>query len=499
MKNRVAVLHGINLDALDRRPAQHYGGLTFTQLEQRIGGFAHELGLEVVFFQSNFEGAFVEELHRSPDYADGLLLNPGAWTHYAWALRDAVEIAGLPAIEVHLSDVDAREAWRHVSVLEDVRAGKVSGKGLDGYREALGDVEGDLRVSRADRVAGRLKDVDALLVTEPANLRYVTGFTGSNGFAVVGPQMRRFVTDFRYVEQAKVEVPDFDREQGPQELLAARLRTVWTGSSGSGSTRATCRCARTSASVSCCRRTSSSSPRRASSRRSARSRSRGRSCASARPPRWSTRSTPGCSSSGWSARPSATSRSRSSTRCACAARRGRRSTRSSPRASTARCRTRRPRDVAIAPDTLVTLDIGAVLDGYCSDCTRTWATGDSVPDELVEIYALTLRAQVTSLDAVRPGPLGREIDAIARDIIDAAGHAEHFGHGLGHGVGLVTHEAPRLARSGSEPLVAGNVVTVEPGVYLPGVGGVRIEDLVVVTETGRDVLSKTTKELLTVE
>ena len=137
MKNRVAVLHGINLDALDRRPAQHYGGLTFTQLEQRIGGFAHELGLEVVFFQSNFEGAFVEELHRSVDYADGLLLNPGAWTHYAWALRDAVEIAGLPAIEVHLSDVDAREAWRHVSVLEDVRAGKVAGRGPDGYREAL--------------------------------------------------------------------------------------------------------------------------------------------------------------------------------------------------------------------------------------------------------------------------------------------------------------------------------------------------------------------------
>ena len=100
---------------------------------------------------------------------------------------------------------------------------------------------------------------------------------------------------------------------------------------------------------------------------------------------------------------------------------------------------------------------------------------------------------------MRPGPLGREIDAIARDIIDAAGHGEHFGHGLGHGVGLVTHEAPRLARSGTTPLVAGNVVTVEPGVYLPGVGGVRIEDLVVVTETGRDVLSKTTKELLTVE
>jgi 3-dehydroquinate dehydratase-2 len=137
MRNRVAVLHGINLDALDRRPAQHYGGLTFTQLEQRIGTFARELGLEAIFFQSNHEGEFVEELHRAPDYADGLLLNPGAWTHYAWSIRDAVEIAGLPTVEVHLSDVDAREPFRHVSVLEDVRIGRVSGKGPDGYRDAL--------------------------------------------------------------------------------------------------------------------------------------------------------------------------------------------------------------------------------------------------------------------------------------------------------------------------------------------------------------------------
>ena len=157
-----------------------------------------------------------------------------------------------------------------------------------------------------------------------------------------------------------------------------------------------------------------------------------------------------------------------------------------------------PREVAIPRDTLVTIDIGAVLDGYCSDCTRTWATGD-LSDELAEAYALVLRAQVTALDAVRPGPLGKEIDAIAREIITAAGHGEHFGHGLGHGVGLVTHEAPRLARTGEAALEAGNVVTVEPGVYLPGVGGVRIEDLVVVTETGRNVLSKTTKELLAVE
>jgi Xaa-Pro aminopeptidase len=158
----------------------------------------------------------------------------------------------------------------------------------------------------------------------------------------------------------------------------------------------------------------------------------------------------------------------------------------------------RPRDVAIPQDTLVTIDIGAVVDGYCSDCTRTWATG-SLPDELESAYALVLRAQVASMYAVRPGPTGRELDAVARDMIVAAGHGDHFGHGLGHGVGLVPHEAPRLARTSEARLEAGHVVTVEPGVYLPGVGGVRIEDLVVVTEAGCDVLSHTTKELLSVD
>ena len=137
IRTRVAVLHGVNLDALDRRPAEHYGGLTFMQLEQRIERFGHDLGLEVTFFQSNHEGQFVEELHKTPDYADALLLNPGAWTHYSWAVRDAVEIAGLPAVEVHLSDVEHREPFRQVSVLEGVRIARVAGRGVEGYRDAL--------------------------------------------------------------------------------------------------------------------------------------------------------------------------------------------------------------------------------------------------------------------------------------------------------------------------------------------------------------------------
>jgi 3-dehydroquinate dehydratase-2 len=144
VRNRIAVLHGVNLDALDRRPAEHYGGLTFARLEYRIEQFAKELGLEARFFHTNHEGEYVEELHKSSDYADALLLNPGAWTHYAWSIRDAVELTRLPAVEVHLSDVKHREAWRAVSVLEDVCIASVSGQGVDGYRAALEALKGAL-------------------------------------------------------------------------------------------------------------------------------------------------------------------------------------------------------------------------------------------------------------------------------------------------------------------------------------------------------------------
>ncbi|HEX9480927.1 MAG TPA: Xaa-Pro peptidase family protein [Solirubrobacteraceae bacterium] len=155
-----------------------------------------------------------------------------------------------------------------------------------------------------------------------------------------------------------------------------------------------------------------------------------------------------------------------------------------------------PRDVEIAPDVLVTIDWGAMLDGYCSDCTRTYATGEGIGEQPREIYALVLEAQLAGLAAVQSGPNGREVDAAARDVIDRAGQGENFGHGLGHGVGLEVHEGPRLSRTaGDEPLEDGNVVTVEPGVYLPGRLGVRIEDLTVVRDGGRDVLTGLSKDL----
>jgi 3-dehydroquinate dehydratase II len=135
--NRVEVLHGVNLNVLGRRDPEHYGALTLAELQTRIKRYGRELDLEVAFFQTNSEGEYVERLHRLPQVADAAVLNPGAWTHYSYAIRDALEIAGLPAVEVHLSDVSAREEWRRRSVLEGLVIATVVGKGPDGYREAL--------------------------------------------------------------------------------------------------------------------------------------------------------------------------------------------------------------------------------------------------------------------------------------------------------------------------------------------------------------------------
>ena len=137
MPNRVEVMHGVNLDQLGRRDPTHYGGLTLEELERKINEAAAELGLETRFFHTNHEGEFVEHLHRLDGVADAIVLNPGAWTHYSYAIRDALELAGLPAVEVHLSDVDLREPWRRHSVITELCIARVAGKGPDGYRDAL--------------------------------------------------------------------------------------------------------------------------------------------------------------------------------------------------------------------------------------------------------------------------------------------------------------------------------------------------------------------------
>ena len=137
IRNRVAVLHGVNFDVLEKRDASIYGGISLSELERRISDWAHEERLEPIFFQTNSEGEFCEYLHRSADLADAAIVNAGAWTHYSRAIADALELTRLPAVEVHLSDVEARDDWRKLSVFDGLVLAKVSGKGPDGYREAL--------------------------------------------------------------------------------------------------------------------------------------------------------------------------------------------------------------------------------------------------------------------------------------------------------------------------------------------------------------------------
>jgi 3-dehydroquinate dehydratase-2 len=143
-RHRVEVMHGVNLDQLGRRPESIYGDLTFDRLELRVSDYAQDLGLQVRFFQTNAEHEFVEHLHRLEGLADAIVMNPGAWTHYAWAIRDALEIAALPTVEVHLSDVAAREEWRRLSVVRELCVATVSGQGVDGYRAALERVKEEL-------------------------------------------------------------------------------------------------------------------------------------------------------------------------------------------------------------------------------------------------------------------------------------------------------------------------------------------------------------------
>jgi Xaa-Pro aminopeptidase len=351
---------------------------------------------------------------------------------------------------------------------------------------------------RADRVADALteRDADMLLVTDVHNVRWLTGFTGSSGAAVVGREgERRFVTDFRYLTQSAEELdPAWEREIAVDLLAglvkrlpgAGDLRLAFDDAHLSvkdhgklaGMLREGIELVPASGVVEALRAVKDDSELDAIR-------------AAARLADDALTEVLGRGLVGRTEREVALdleftmrrmgAEAASFPPIVAAADHG-----ALPHAT--------PREVAIPSGTLCVVDWGAQLDGYASDCTRTYATGEVDPRD-AEVYALVLRAQEAGLAAVRRGPTGREVDAVARAIIDSAGHAEHFGHGLGHGVGLDVHEGPRLSKQGDTALEAGMVVTIEPGVYVPGAIGVRIEDLVIVTDDGAEVVSSLPKDL----
>jgi Xaa-Pro aminopeptidase len=362
---------------------------------------------------------------------------------------------------------------------------------------------------RAARLAAELRvlGVDRLLVSTPVNVRYLSGYSGSNGLLVIAADERaahRFLTDFRYATQSAEQVPDeFEREIAPAELIEAAVRIL-----GPGGVRGERMLGFDDASLTVKQHT-----------------------------RLRELLAPG-----WELVPCAgvverlrevkdeeeVARIRAASELADQALirvleagivgrterdvaielelRMRRLGAHAPSFPSIVASGRHgalphaePRDAEIVRGVFVTIDWGAYLDGYCSDCTRTYATG-TLAEGATEVYELVLRAQEAALGSLRPGISGRALDGVARSTIEQAGHAEHFGHGLGHGVGMEIHEAPRLSRTaGEEPLRIGNIVTVEPGVYVPGRLGVRIEDLVLLTDTGHERLTGLPKELTIVE
>jgi Xaa-Pro aminopeptidase len=354
--------------------------------------------------------------------------------------------------------------------------------------------------ARQERLLARLEErgLSALVVTGAANVRYLTGYVGSNGVAVIGPAGRRLVTDSRYAVSARAETRGVDVVIGRRDLLAdvaaavaeiapdgtigveaehvslARHRRVAAALEGreldpTANLVEDLRVVKDDAEVAAIREAAAMADAAfqaviaeglvgRTERDVAFAILRAQIDAGAEEPSFPTIVAAGPRG----ARPHAV-----------------------------------PSAEPIPPDTLVVIDQGAVHRGYCSDMTRTVATGD-LPEELERAYAVCLEAQMAAMAAVRPGITAVELDAVARGVIADAGLGEAFGHGLGHGVGLEIHERPAVRPEASETLEAGMVVTIEPGIYLEGLGGVRIEDLVLVTEEGGEALSRSDKELLTI-
>lgn len=338
--------------------------------------------------------------------------------------------------------------------------------------------------------------VDLLLVTNLINVRYLTGYTGSNGLALIGPHNLTFITDFRYVEQAAEEVdPSFEPVQAPQDLFEAIAEALGPAELRLGFEDA-------HVSVRGLGRLHELLPDRAQLVPA------GNLVEGLRAVK----------------EPEEIERIRAATMLADGAFERvigdglvGRTEREVSIALEQELRIRgaqrpsfetivagagqgalphaKPGDREITAGELVVIDWGAELDGYCSDCTRTVAAGEP-GEEARSIYKLVLVAQKKGVQEVRAGADCREVDRLARELIDAGGYGEYFGHGLGHGVGLEVHEGPRLSQRAEGELRSGNVVTVEPGIYLPGRFGVRIEDLVVVAENGCEILTSVQKELI---
>jgi Xaa-Pro aminopeptidase len=349
---------------------------------------------------------------------------------------------------------------------------------------------------RGDRLEAALAErgLDRMLVTDLTNVRYLTGFTGTNGAAICGPGIRVFLTDFRYTERAAAEVPEWETITLTGDWLAGIAERL-SGKVGFEDDHVSVRsftkleeklpegveAVAAGGAVEALRRVKDAEELAAI----AEAAKLADAALRATVEEGFVGKTERAVADAFEAHVRAGGGTLSFDSIVAAGPNG-----AQPHAE--------PGDRVIPAGELVVFDSGAKLDGYCSDGTRTYATGD-VGEEGQRVYETVLAAQQAALEAIRPGEKGEDIDAAARKVIDDAGHADHFGHGLGHGVGLDIHEGPRLSLRSDDVLAVNEVVTVEPGIYLAGDLGVRIEDLVVVTDDGFRNLSTLSKDLTFVD
>ncbi|CAN5513589.1 Xaa-Pro peptidase family protein [soil metagenome] len=356
-----------------------------------------------------------------------------------------------------------------------------------------GSTDASERGSRLAALAGEA-GLDQLLVTDLVNVRYLTGFTGTNGACLVGADERIFFTDFRYTERAAEEVGEGWDRPGAERDMVPQIAHAMSGSVGFEDAKVSVRQrSKIGDAVAADGSGADLAPagdlvERLRAVKDAGELESIEAAAELADDVYR-----------WAIEQGMVGRTELDVaRGAVAHMREHGAEPSFPPIVAAgpngALPHAEPGEREIGAGELVVFDMGAELDGYCSDCTRTFATGE-IDEGAREVYELVRSAQEAALAAVRPGAGGKEVDAVSREPIDDAGHSEHYGHGLGHGVGLEVHEGPRLSQSSDDELSEGNVVTVEPGVYVPGSLGVRIEDLVVVEADGPRILSGLPKEL----
>ena len=460
--------------------------------------------------QTDDEGELLRWVHAAADAGDPVVINPAGWSHTSVVLRDALAQLNAPLVEVHITNIHAREEFRHHSYVSGVADGVIAGPGRGGLRAGAGLAGQPGRAmtrtaQRRDalRATAAANGLDAVLVTNLLNVRYLTGFTGSNGALLVRHRRRRPVRHRRPLHHP-------GRRAGARRRAAGRPRHRAGAGPRGGAPRgrpAGLRVPRPHrrrvrrAGEGAGRRCRGTVPELASVRRAVEAQraikdddeieSLRRACAVA------DQALAELAAEG-ALRPGRTELQVGRELDARMLRLGAEAPSFETIVATGANSAiphHRPDATELRDGDFLKLDFGATVDGYHSDMTRTVVLGHAA-DWQREIYELVAASQAAGRAALAVGADVVAVDAASRDVIVAAGHGEHFTHGLGHGVGLEIHEAPGIGPLGAGTLAAGMAVTVEPGVYLPGHGGVRIEDTLIVTDDAPELLTLTSKELL---